>query len=89
VARAACDGHTLLRQHIGMSTMPALVRNLPFTVENDFECLGMVSEVPRTLIGRPSLPADRRLEPSAHRTFVTAEIARWSSALKAAGVYAD
>jgi tripartite-type tricarboxylate transporter receptor subunit TctC len=57
VARAVPDGHTLLLNHIGMATMPTLVRNLPFKVETDFEYLGLVNEVPMTLIGRPSLPA--------------------------------
>lgn len=58
VAKAAPDGHTLLLHHIGMATMPTLVRNLPFKVESDFEYLGMVNDVPMTLIGRPSLPAN-------------------------------
>jgi len=55
VAKAAPDGHTLLLHHIGMATMPTLVRNIPFKVESDFEYLGMVNDVPMTLIGRPSL----------------------------------
>jgi tripartite-type tricarboxylate transporter receptor subunit TctC len=57
VAKAPADGYTLLVHHIGMSTMPTLVRNLPFKVESDFEYLGMINEVPMTLIGRPSLEA--------------------------------
>jgi tripartite-type tricarboxylate transporter receptor subunit TctC len=58
VARSTPDGYTLLINHIGMATMPALYRKLPFSVENDFEYLGMINEVPMTLIGKPSLPAD-------------------------------
>lgn len=58
VAKAAADGHTLLLNHIGMATMPTLVRNLPFKVETDFEYLGMVNDVPMTLIGKPGLPAN-------------------------------
>ncbi len=58
VAKATPDGHTLLLHHIGMATMPTLVRNLPFKVETDFEYIGMVNDVPMTLIGRPSLPAN-------------------------------
>lgn len=57
VAKAAPDGYTLLVAHIGMSTMPALYRTLPFKVESDFEYLGMINDVPMTLIGRPTLPA--------------------------------
>jgi len=62
VAKAPADGHTLLLHHIGMATMPTLVRNLPFKVESDFEYLGMVNDVPMTLIGRPSLPANNYKE---------------------------
>ena len=57
VAKAPADGYTLLLHHIGMATMPTLVRNIPFKVESDFEYLGAVNDVPMTLIGRPSLPA--------------------------------
>jgi tripartite-type tricarboxylate transporter receptor subunit TctC len=62
VARAAPDGYTLLVTHIGMATMPALYRNLPFKVETDFEYLGIVNDVPMTLIGRPDLPASNLKE---------------------------
>ncbi|MDO8278118.1 MAG: tripartite tricarboxylate transporter substrate-binding protein [Burkholderiaceae bacterium] len=62
VAKAAHDGHTLLLHHIGMSTMPTLVRNIPFKVESDFEYLGMVNDVPMTVIGKPSLPANNLKE---------------------------
>jgi tripartite-type tricarboxylate transporter receptor subunit TctC len=57
VAKAAPDGHTLLLHHIGMATMPTLVRNIPFKVDSDFEYLGMINDVPMTLVGKPSLPA--------------------------------
>ena len=57
VAKATPDGHTLLLNHIAMATMPTLVRALPFKVESDFEYLGMINEVPMTLVGRPTLPA--------------------------------
>ncbi|MBI3532711.1 MAG: tripartite tricarboxylate transporter substrate binding protein BugD [Burkholderiales bacterium] len=57
VAKATPDGHTLFLHHIGMATSSALYRKLPYSVENDFEFLGMVNEVPMTLIGRPTLPA--------------------------------
>ncbi len=58
VAKANADGYTLLLHHIGMSTMPALVRNMPFKVESDFEYLGMINDVPMTLIGKPALAAN-------------------------------
>lgn len=56
-ARATPDGYTLLLNHIGMATMPTLVRNLPFNVQTDFEYLGLVDEVPMTLVSKPGLPA--------------------------------
>jgi tripartite-type tricarboxylate transporter receptor subunit TctC len=58
VAKATADGYTLLVHHIGMATMPTLVRNIPFKVESDFEYLGAINDVPMTLLGRPSLPAN-------------------------------
>ena len=62
VARAAPDGYTLLLHHIGMSTAPALYRTLPYKTLDDFEYLGMVNEVPMTLIGRSTLPANNYAE---------------------------
>ncbi|MBN8492722.1 MAG: tripartite tricarboxylate transporter substrate binding protein BugD [Burkholderiales bacterium] len=58
VAKAAPDGYTLLLHHIGMATSPSLYRNLPFKTLEDFEYLGMINDVPMTLIGRPTLPAN-------------------------------
>jgi len=62
VARAAPDGYTLLLNHIGMATVPSLYRKLPFNVENDFEYLGIINDVPMTLIGKPTLPANNYKE---------------------------
>ena len=62
VARAANDGYTLLLHHIGMSTSPALYRTMQYKTLEDFEYLGMVNEVPMTLIGKPSLPANNYAE---------------------------
>jgi tripartite-type tricarboxylate transporter receptor subunit TctC len=62
VAKAANDGYTLLLAHIGMSTAPALYRNLQYKTLEDFEYLGMVNEVPMTLIGRSTLPANNMPE---------------------------
>ena len=62
VAKATPDGYTLLLHHVGMATMPTLVRNIPFKVDSDFEYLGMVNDVPMTLIGKPSLPANNYKE---------------------------
>lgn len=62
IAKAAPDGHSLLLFHIGMSTLPALLRNIPFKVETDFEYLGMVNEVPMTFLARPTLPVNNFAE---------------------------
>jgi len=58
VAKAAPDGHTLMVWHIGMAATPALYRKLNYKALEDFEYLGMINEVPMTLIGKPQLPAN-------------------------------
>ena len=57
VARAAPDGYTVLLHHIGMSTSPALYRNLDYNPLTDFEYIGLVADVPMTLIARGNFPA--------------------------------
>ena len=58
VARAAPDGHTLLVWHIGMAATAGLYRKLPYKPLEDFEYLGMINDVPMTLLGSPKLPAN-------------------------------
>ena len=58
VAKANPDGHSLLLFHIGMAATPALYRKLSYKPLEDFEYLGMVNDVPMTLIGKPQLPAN-------------------------------
>ncbi len=58
VAKASADGYTLLFTHIAQATLPTFFRNLPYNVEKDFEYIGLVSENPMNLIGRPSLPVN-------------------------------
>ena len=41
-----------------MATTPALYRKLQYKPLEDFEYLGMVNDVPMTLIGKPQLPAN-------------------------------
>jgi tripartite-type tricarboxylate transporter receptor subunit TctC len=55
VARAAPDGHRLLVWHIGMATAPALYRKLPFDPLKDFQHIGLINDVPMTLLVRPNL----------------------------------
>ena len=62
VAKSSPDGYTVLLHHIGMATSPALYRKLPYDTLGDFEYLGMINEVPMTLIGRSTLPASNFAE---------------------------
>src|SRR5688572_5963900 len=52
VARAKPDGYTVLMHHIGMSTAPALYKNLGYKPLEDFETVGLVTEVPMTIVAR-------------------------------------
>ena len=57
VAKASPDGYTIMLNHIAMATMPNLLRTMPFKIDSDFEYLGMINEVPMTVISKPTLPA--------------------------------
>ena len=57
VAKAKPDGYTVLLHHIGMSTAPALYRTLQYKTVEDFEPVGLVADVPMTLIARANFPA--------------------------------
>lgn len=57
VARAPNDGYTLYLYHIAHSTWPALYRKLAFDVINDFEPIGLINDVPMTLVGKKDVPA--------------------------------
>ena len=52
VARAPNDGYTLLLHHIGMATSATLYRKLPYDPLNAFEYVGLVTEVPMTIVAR-------------------------------------
>jgi tripartite-type tricarboxylate transporter receptor subunit TctC len=58
VSQARPDGYTVLMHHIGMSTAPALYADLPYKPLEDFKTIGLVTEVPMTIIAR------RDFEPS-------------------------
>jgi tripartite-type tricarboxylate transporter receptor subunit TctC len=62
VARAAPDGHRLLVWHIGMATAPALYRKLPFDPLKDYQFIGLINDVPMTLLVRPDLPVSNMKE---------------------------
>ena len=52
VAKADPDGYTLLLHHIGMATSATLYQKLPYDTLNGFEYIGLVTEVPMTLVAR-------------------------------------
>ncbi len=56
VVKAKPDGYTVLIAHIGMSTAPALYRNLGFNPLTDYEYIGQVADVPMTLLAKKGLP---------------------------------
>src|ERR1043166_8060516 len=56
VATAAPDGYTILLHHIGMAAADTLYRKLPYQTLGSFEYIGLVTDVPMTLIARANLP---------------------------------
>ena len=57
VKNAKPDGYTILIHHIGMATTPALYRSLRFNPLEDFEYIGLINDVPMTIIARQNFPA--------------------------------
>ncbi|SFU57032.1 tripartite tricarboxylate transporter substrate binding protein BugD [Pseudoduganella namucuonensis] len=57
VAKSAPDGYTIFLHHIGQSTAPALYRKLSYNALTDFEPVGLVTDVPMTLVARKDFPA--------------------------------
>jgi tripartite-type tricarboxylate transporter receptor subunit TctC len=53
VARAKPDGYTLLLHHIGHATSATLYRKLPYDPAKDFAGIGLITDVPMTLIAKP------------------------------------
>ncbi|MEI7445930.1 MAG: tripartite tricarboxylate transporter substrate binding protein BugD [Burkholderiales bacterium] len=62
VARAPADGYRILVHHIGMATAPALYRKLPFDPTKDLEPVGLINDVPMTLLVRTTLPVNTAKE---------------------------
>ena len=59
VAAAEADGYTILLHHIGMATSATLYRNLAYKPLDAFEYVGLVTEVPMTVVARKDFePAD-------------------------------
>jgi tripartite-type tricarboxylate transporter receptor subunit TctC len=62
VAQARPDGHTLLLHHIGMATTPSLYRRLAYDPIGGFEPVGLITEVPMTLVAKKDFPANTLAE---------------------------
>lgn len=57
VAKAEPDGYTLMLYHVGVSTFGALYPNLPYDTNTAFSSVGLVTDVPMTLVSRKDLAA--------------------------------
>lgn len=62
VAKAEPNGHTIFLHHIGQATSPALYRKLSYSPTDSFEPIGLVTDVPMTLIARKDFPANNLKE---------------------------
>jgi tripartite-type tricarboxylate transporter receptor subunit TctC len=58
VARAKPDGYSVLLMHIGFSTAPSLYKNPGYDPKTSFEPIGLVVDVPMTIIARSDFPAN-------------------------------
>lgn len=56
VARAKPDGYNILLMHIGFSTAPSLYKNPGYDPYTSFEPIGLVVDVPMTIIARSDFP---------------------------------
>ena len=65
VARSDPDGYTLLITHISHATNPALYRKLSYDTLTAFEPVGLVAELPMTLVSKKDF-APRQLRRPAH-----------------------
>jgi tripartite-type tricarboxylate transporter receptor subunit TctC len=57
VAKANPDGYTLFLHHIGQSTAPSLYRKLTYNAIDSFEPIGLITDVPMTIVARKDFPA--------------------------------
>ena len=55
-AKSAPDGYTIFLHHIGHATSASLYRRLPYDTVGDFASIGLVTDVPMTLVAKGDLP---------------------------------
>lgn len=58
VARSPADGYTLLFHNMAHASAPALYSKLPYNPIQDFEPIGIVTEVPMILVARKNFPGN-------------------------------
>jgi tripartite-type tricarboxylate transporter receptor subunit TctC len=58
VSKSAADGYTVAVWHIAHATAPALYDSIKYDVINDFDHLGRITDVPMTLVSKPTLQAN-------------------------------
>lgn len=56
-ARSPADGYTLLFNNMGQAIIATMYRQLPYNVITDFEPIGLIADLPQTLVARKTLPA--------------------------------
>ena len=61
-AKSPADGYTIFLHHIGQSTAPSLYRKLSYNASTDFETIGLVTDVPMTIVARGNFPANNMAE---------------------------
>jgi tripartite-type tricarboxylate transporter receptor subunit TctC len=62
VARAAPDGYTLLMVSAAHTINPAMIRKIPYDSVKEFTPLGVIADVPTSLVVHPSVPAKNTKE---------------------------
>jgi tripartite-type tricarboxylate transporter receptor subunit TctC len=66
VARAQPDGYTLLLMHVGFSTAPGLYKNPGYDPFTSFEPIGLLVDVPMTVLARSDFPPNNIKELAAY-----------------------
>jgi tripartite-type tricarboxylate transporter receptor subunit TctC len=55
-ARAAPDGYTLMVHHIGLASSVGLYRKLPYDAGTAYAPIGLITDVPMTVVGKADFP---------------------------------
>lgn len=58
VAEDDADGYTVMIHNLGMATAPSLYPDLAYDPLEDFETVGLIADVPMTIVARSDFPAD-------------------------------